>query len=462
MIKSADVIAAISTPSGNGGISIVRMSGKGSVEIADKVFKGKVPLSSKKTHTISYGKIIDPETENILDEVLVSVMLAPNTYTTEDIVEINCHGGMIVTRQILLLLYRMGARPAEAGEFTKRAFLNGRIDLSQTEAVIDIINSKTELQMLSGAKRLSGGLKERISEIRESLLDLIALIEAEIDYPDEMEDENVDETLFAHMEEIANELQYMHKHSSRGKIIRDGINAVILGKPNVGKSSLMNRLLDEERAIVTDIPGTTRDTLEEYIDMDGIPVKIVDTAGIRNTDDTVEKIGVERSFDYAKEADVILLIMDLSRELSEDDMKLLSFIHEEGKKAVVLLNKTDLEIKLDIEKIEEYFEKENIIKISARKDKNFDSIFGRVKEMFISGEITKNDEILSGGERHMEAIQRAYMFIENGKNAIFAGLPTDMAAIDLKDALDALGEITGDKADDEIVNRIFENFCVGK
>ncbi len=457
-----DVIAAVSTPAGSGGISIVRMSGADSVKIADRVFRGKTPLSSKNTHTISYGQIVDPETDKTIDEALVSVMLAPHTYTTENIVEINCHGGMLVTGEILLLLCRMGARLAEPGEFTKRAFLNGRIDLSQAEAVIDIINSKTELQRMSGVERLSGGLKNKIKEIRESLLDLIALIEAQIDYPDEMADENVEDTLYENMDEISQKLKYYVDRADRGKIIRDGIKAVILGRPNVGKSSLMNRLLDEERAIVTDIPGTTRDTLEEFINVDGIPVKLIDTAGVRSTEDEVEKIGVEKSLTNMENADLVLLILDLSDKITAEDEELLRLIHEKEKKYLIILNKTDIEGEFDQKTVEKYCDSGNIIKISAKNDENFDLLFDKIKEMFITGEITKNDEILSGGSRHKEALARALMYVENGKNALQAGLPTDMAFIDLRDALDALGEITGDKADDEVINRIFENFCVGK
>ena len=375
-----DVIAAISTPMGVGGIGIVRMTGTGCIEIADKIFIGKKKLTEKATHTLSYGKITDPDGE-IIDEVLVSVMKAPHTYTKEDIVEINCHGGSLVTRRVLEAVLKAGARIAEPGEFTKRSFLNGRIDLTQAEAVIDLIESKTELSRQAAVNQLEGRLKTAVREMRDEILDMIASIEAVIDYPDyDIEDET-----YSNMEKGASKLlETMDKlleGADRGKIIRDGLQTVIVGKPNVGKSSLLNWLLEEDRAIVTDIPGTTRDTVEEYLNIDGIPIKIVDTAGIRETGDVVERMGVEKSKAYAENADLVIMMLDGSRPLEAEDKEILSFIKD--KKTIVLLNKVDLEQKLSLEELEEYIPEEQILFISVKKNKGFDALIDALKNMFL-------------------------------------------------------------------------------
>ena len=456
-----DIIAAISTPAGTGGISIVRVSGEGAVALADRIFRGG-PLSEKKSHTLTYGKITDPGTGRILDEVLVSVFLPPGTYTREEMVEINCHGGPVVTGEVLSLLLKYGARPAEPGEFTKRAFLNGRLDLSQAEAVIDLINAKTELQRAAGAARLSGGMKDKVSTLRNELLDLMALIEAEIDYPDEMADENVGSSVLDSAKSLLRDLDAFVARAGRGRIIREGISAVILGKPNVGKSSLLNRLLDEERAIVTDIPGTTRDTIEEYIDMDGIPLKLIDTAGVRETGDKAEQMGVERALAIAEGADLVLLTLDSGRPLDGDDKRILEFIKEKNKKAVVLINKWDLGLGFDESTLLEYCRAEDILRVSAKSDRDFEPLFQKIRELFLAGEVTVNDEILTGGVRQRAALERAAGAVSNAVSSLASGVPTDLAAIDLQTALDALGEITGDTASDDVIDRIFQNFCVGK
>lgn len=351
-----DIIAAISTPLGSGGIGIVRMSGNGCIALADTIFQGKKKLTEKPSHTLSYGKITDGPDGEVIDEVLVSVMKAPHTYTKEDIVEVNCHGGFLVTQRVLQALLNAGARLAEPGEFTKRGFLNGRIDLTQAEAIIDLIQSKTELSRQAAVNQLEGRLKTEVRQMRQEIIDMIASIEAVIDYPDYDIEEETYDSMEKGAKKLLARMEKLLAGADRGKILREGLQTVIVGKPNVGKSSLLNWFLEEDRAIVTDIPGTTRDTVEEYINIDGIPVKIVDTAGIRETGDVVEKMGVEKSKAYAEQADLILMMLDASRPLEAEDREILSFI--DGKHSIVMLNKSDLEQKLSLEELEQFVPKE--------------------------------------------------------------------------------------------------------
>lgn len=455
-----DVIAAISTPIGTGGIGIVRMSGTGCIALADEIFHGKKRLTEKASHTLSYGKITDGKNGEVIDEVLVSVMKAPHTYTKEDIVEINCHGGTLVTRRVLEALLKTGARLAEPGEFTKRSFLNGRIDLTQAEAVIDLIDSKTELSRQAAVHQLEGRLKTAVREMREEILDMIASIEAVIDYPDY----DIEEETYGNMEQGAKQLlarmEQLLEGADRGKIIREGLQTVIVGKPNVGKSSLLNWLLEEERAIVTDIPGTTRDTVEEYLNIDGIPIKIVDTAGIRETGDIVERMGVEKSKTYAENADLVLMMLDGSRPLEAEDREILSFIKE--KKTIVLLNKTDLEQKLSLEELESYVPKGQILSISVKENKGFEMLIDALKNMFLDGHTATAEDALLGNTRHKDALYRAKEAMEHCMETITLRMPEDFISMDLQDANRALGEITGDTSDEEIIDRIFTKFCLGK
>lgn len=455
-----DVIAAISTPLGTGGIGIVRMSGSGCIQMADTIFRGRKPLSEKATHTLSYGKITDGAAGKVIDEVLVSVMRAPHTYTKEDIVEINCHGGSLVTRRVLAAVLKCGARLAEPGEFTKRSFLNGRIDLTQAEAVIDLIHSKTELSRQAAVNQLEGRLKKAVREMREELLDMIAGIEAVIDYPDyDIEDET-----YSKMEQSAQRLlQRMEKlleTADRGKIIREGLQTVIVGKPNVGKSSLLNWLLEEERAIVTDIPGTTRDTVEEYLNIDGIPIKIVDTAGIRETGDIVERMGVEKSKAYAENADLVILMLDGSRPLEAEDKEILSFV--KGKKTIALLNKTDLTQALSLEELAAYIPREQLLMISVKENQGFDALIDAMKKLFLDGQDATAEDALFGNTRHKDALGRARDAMARCMETIQTRMPEDFISMDLQDANRALGEITGDTSDEEIIDRIFTKFCLGK
>ena len=444
-----DIIAAISTPIGTGGIGIVRMSGAGCIALADTLFRGKKPLGEKPSHTLSYGKIINGADGRIIDEVLVSVMKSPQTYTKEDIVEINCHGGPLVTRRVLEALLAAGARLAEPGEFTKRSFLNGRIDLTQAEAVIDLIHSKTELSRQSAVGQLEGRLKKAVREMREEILDMVAAIEAAIDYPDY----DIEEETYSSMEQgtqgLLTRVEDLLKNADRGKIIREGVQTVIIGKPNVGKSSLLNWLLEEDRAIVTDIPGTTRDT-----------VKIVDTAGIRETADAAERIGVEKSRTYAEAADLIIMMLDSSRPLEDEDREILSFIRE--KKTVVLLNKTDLEQRLSVTELEGFVPGKRILPISVKRNEGFEHLLDTLKEMFLEGNGTAQENSLLVNTRHKDALLRAKAALAHCMETIQNRMPEDFISMDLQDANIALGEITGDTSDEEIIDRIFTKFCLGK
>ena len=450
-----DVIAAVSTPVGNGGISIVRLSGKESVEIVSRIFRGG-NLLSKKSHTMSFGYIIDPFNEKTIDEVLVSVMLAPKTYTCENVVEINCHGGLQASKKILEIVLNEGARLAETGEFTKRAFLNGRIDLTQAEAVIDIITSKTELGRQSALNQLEGSLKKAVYNLRDNLLTLIAIIEASIDYPEHDIEEETYFQLNQKITQIFSETSELLESADRGKIVREGISTVILGKPNVGKSSLLNYLLDEERAIVTNVPGTTRDIVEETVNIEGIPIKIVDTAGIRNTDDEVEKIGVEKAKEYSKKADLILMVIDGSKPLEEDDIEIFSTIKD--KKIIVILNKIDLPLAVDIDKIS----KQEIVPVSTLNKTGMDELVEKLKNMFFNGEMEVNDQVMVSNIRHKNALFRAKNNLEKALEAINIEMPVDLISIDLMEAYDHYGEIVGENVDDALIDRIFSQFCLGK
>ena len=456
--EQEDIIAAISTPSGSGGIGIVRLSGEGSIELADRLFSGKKKLTQKPSHTISYGKIMDGD--KVIDEVLVSVMRAPHTYTCEDVVEINCHGGPYVTHKVLETVLKHGARAARAGEFTKRAFLNGRIDLTQAEAVIDLIQSPTEYAREMAVTQLGGRLKETVTALRSDVIDMIASLEAVIDYPEYDVEEETYEDILQKSETFLEKMKQLLAGADEGRILREGIKTVILGKPNVGKSSLLNFLLDEERAIVTDIPGTTRDTLEEMVNLSGIPMKLVDTAGIRETADQVEQIGVARSKAHAKEADLILLLLDASRPLEEEDREIFAFL--EGKKAIVLLNKTDLPQVLTMEMVKEALPRNcTVLPVSILDGAGMEPFLAELKRLFFHGEI-RPDQTMLQNTRQKEVLERAIAALERVKTSIGEKMPEDFLSMDLQEVSSILGEITGDAASEEIIDRIFTKFCLGK
>ncbi|WP_252225647.1 tRNA uridine-5-carboxymethylaminomethyl(34) synthesis GTPase MnmE [Clostridium sp. ZBS2] len=456
-MREFDTICGIATPIGEGGVSIIRISGSKALDIIIKIFvsKNNIDLKQMKTYTMRYGHIIELESKDVIDEVIISYMKGPHSYTTEDIIEINCHGGVISTNSVMNQVIKAGARVAEPGEFTKRAFLNGRIDLSQAEAVIDIIKAKTDLSMKSALMQSGGALSKQIKEIRQYLLNTLALIEYGVDFTED--DEDIDDTLVLRVKDGIKttilKVKELLKGADEGKIIRDGLNVVIIGKPNVGKSSLLNVLLKEKRAIVTDIPGTTRDIIEEYLNIDGIPIKITDTAGIRETEDTVEKIGVERSREKIEEADLIILILDSSRELEEEDKEIINTIKD--KNHIVLLNKTDLDRKIaDIDL-------DNQINISAKTGYGIDELKNKIKELFFSGDINSESLIVSN-VRHKQALYRSLENCEVALDRVNANEFLDLISIYVTSAMKALGEITGDELEEDVLNKIFSEFCVGK
>ena len=455
----SDTIAAISTPIGNGGIGIVRLSGGDSVSILKKIFVGKKSFDNIKSHTINYGVVMDVKKNIVIDEVLVSVMFAPNTYTREDVIEINCHGGVVSVRKILQAVLDNGARLAEQGEFTKRAFLNGRIDLAEAEAVIDIINAKTDLSQEYGIKQLEGKLSSKVNDLRDEIIAMIANIEASIDYPEhEMERLNI-ETISANSKKIIEEIKKLVKSSDTGKVIKNGVDTVILGKPNVGKSSLLNSLMHEERAIVTNIPGTTRDVLTETISIDGIPINLIDTAGIRETSDEIEKIGVSKSKEYATRADLILFVFDSNEDISDEEIKLLKEM--EDKKIIVIINKIDLESKINLEKIN-FIDEKNILKLSVKDNIGINALFDTIKNMFFDNEIKLSNDVIVTSVRHKNLLNNAQKSLESVLNTIEMGLTEDFVSIDLQETYGSLGEITGETLEEDIIDRIFSDFCLGK
>ena len=457
---NTDTIAAIATAMGNSGIGIVRISGDEAVEIADRIFKlkgGKEKLADQKSHTIHYGFVCDGE--EVIDEVLVMLMKGPRSFTAEDTVEIDCHGGMLVTRRILEAVLKAGARLADPGEFTKRAFLNGRIDLSQAEAVIDVINAKNEYALKSSVGQLRGSVSKRIKDLRDKIIFEIAFIESALDDPEHISMDGYGDKLMHVVEEMEKELCKLIKSSSNGRVVSEGVKTVILGKPNAGKSSLMNVLVGEDRAIVTDIAGTTRDILEEHIYLQGISLNVVDTAGIRNTDDVVEKIGVTRAMSAAEDADLIIYVVDGSRELDENDYQIMEFIKD--RKAVVLLNKSDLE---QVVSTEEIMGKSGhaVIAISAKKESGIDQLEEEIKSLFYEGEIDFNDQVMITNVRHAQALRDAYESVLMVKRSVEDGMPEDFYSIDLMNAYEKLGLIIGESVEDDLVNEIFSKFCMGK
>lgn len=457
-VNQYDTIAAIATATGNGGIGIVRISGENAITIANSIFvpfKGKA-LKDRASHTISYGNIVFGD--EIVDEVLVSVMKAPNTYTCEDVVEINCHGGYRAVSAVLDVVLKMGARMADPGEFTKRAFLNGRIDLTQAEAVIDVINAGTEQSRQAAMLRLEGKLSQKIKVMRDSILTMLANIEVDIDYP---EHDGESMTLASVREGLAQVIEQVKKlieGADTGRILKEGIKTVILGRPNVGKSSLLNALLEEERAIVTDIPGTTRDVLEEMVNIGGLPVSLIDTAGIRATEDIVEKMGVERSKKYADEAELILTVIDSSSPLTQEDKEILQLSH--GKKSIIILNKIDLEQVLTEKDFAQY--NCQVVNMSAKNDLGLEQLGNKIKEMFLNGHININSEAVISGERNKASLIKALSSLENALNTIDSFMPEDFISMDLSQAYEFLGEITGEAVEEDILDRIFSEFCLGK
>ena len=451
-------IVAISTSPGIGGIGIIRMSGKEAFNILNKIFKPK-NNSEIKGYTIKYGNIFDPESNKIIDEVLVSYFIAPKSYTTENMCEINSHGGQIVMKQILDLCLKNGAKLAEPGEFTKRAFLNGRIDLVKAEAVIDIINAKTEKEKDASVCQLNGFLSKDIQDIEKELLSFTADIEANIDYPEyDIEEVSTKKSLEV-LKNVKNKLLKLKESFNNGKILKEGINTAIIGRPNVGKSSLLNVLLKEERAIVTEYEGTTRDTIEEFINIKGIPLKIIDTAGIRETENAVEKIGIEKSIEIAKNADLIIAIFDISQDLKDEDNKILDIIKD--KNAIIVLNKIDLSVNKTTEERIKSLNKD-IVKISALERKGIDEIYDKIVKLYDLNKINVEGENIVTNSRHQNLINQSLISLEKAINTINNGMPLDIIAIDVKDILENLGKITGKNVSEDVINEIFSKFCLGK
>ena len=452
-----DTIAAISTPRGEGGISVIRISGDKSFEILDRIFKAKNPNKDLGFYKFNYGFIYD--NEKIIDEVMSVRMKAPKTYTCENVVEINCHGGYLITEKILELILKNGARHAEAGEFTKRAFMNGRIDLSQAEAVMDIIQGKTEKSISLSLNQLRGDLREKIGHFKKALLDVTAHVNVVLDYPEEGIDDPLPQSLRKNLEEVYSEADFLIESYDKGKKIKEGIKTVIVGKPNVGKSTLLNSLLKEERAIVTHIPGTTRDIIEEIINVKGIPLVLVDTAGIRKTDDIVENIGVEKSKEFIEKSNLVLLVLDSSRALEEEDKEVIEKIKENNKKCIILLNKIDLERKIDLKD----YKLENIIEISAKDSIGIEKMEERIYSYIIEEKVEDySEKFIITNIRHKTALEKTKQAIKNIFDTIDSGMPMDLISVDLREALDSLSEITGEISSEDILDHVFGNFCVGK
>jgi tRNA modification GTPase len=455
-----DTIAAISTALGEGGIGIIRISGPDAIKIGDEVFTGSKKLEDMPGYQMVYGHIVDKEAKKTIDEVIVSVMRGPRSFTTEDIIEINCHGGMVPLTTILNLVLKKGARLAEPGEFTRRAFMNGRIDLAQAESIIDVIRSKTDKGLDIAIKQLEGDLSQRVKDIRHTLLELLAFIEAGIDFPDEDIEAISNQRIKEGTDKALEKVNLLIRNASAGKIYREGLSTVIIGKPNVGKSSLLNALLNEKRAIVTEIPGTTRDVIEEYVNIKGIPLKIIDTAGIRETEDIVEKMGVEKSREFFKSADLVILVFDAISGITEDDLKIVSEITNQ--KIIIMINKIDVSKEIELSKVESIIGKNPVIYTSIKESIGLQELEDKIYELVTEGQVQVSDDILVSNIRHRNALDKVKVHLEGVLASVENEMPTDFMSIDLKGAWEILGEILGDTVNEDIIDQIFTSFCIGK
>lgn len=458
MIK--DTIAAVSTPLGEGGIAVIRISGDQAVAVADRVIRSKDKLHEVPSHTVHYGWVIDPATKEKVEEVLVTVMRAPRSFTMEDVVEVSCHGGLVSVRKVLELILHAGARLAEPGEFTKRAFLNGRIDLAQAEAVIDLIRSKSDRAFRLALRQVEGSLSKRIKALRFKLVELMAHIEVNIDYPEHDVEELTSAHIQTHTKSAMVEIGELLRSAQQGKILREGIVTAIIGRPNVGKSSLLNALAQENKAIVTDIPGTTRDVIEEFVTVNGIPLKLLDTAGIRDTADVVEQIGVSRSRGALEDADMVLLVLNAAEALHEDDRKLLEQVKD--KQTIVVVNKTDLPMQLEVEEIRKVVPEERMVLLSVQEQVGLDQLEKAISALFFAGEVESGDMTYVSNVRHIHLLKRAQGSLTEALTAAESMVPIDMIQIDLRNAWEELGEIIGDSVGESLIDQIFSQFCLGK
>jgi tRNA modification GTPase len=455
-----DTIAAISTPVGEGGIAVIRVSGPEAIPIVDSVYRGKQSLKEADSHTVHYGHIVHPETGERIDEVLVTVMRAPRTFTREDVVEVSCHGGMVPVQNTLEVLLSAGARLAEPGEFTKRAFLNGRIDLSQAEAVIDLIRAKTDRAARVAMHQAEGRLSKMIQCLRQKIIESLAHLAVNVDYPEYDAEEMTANMLLKECREVEAEIDRLLQTARQGKILREGIATVIVGRPNVGKSSLLNALTHENKAIVTDIPGTTRDVIEEYVNVRGVPLRLIDTAGIRETEDVVERIGVERSHRAMEQADLVILVLNHNEPLTEDDRRLIELIREQT--AIVMVNKTDLPRRIDLDEVKRLIGDKPLITTSLKEERGIEDLEQAIADLFFTGKMEVGDTAIVSNARHIHLLERAKRSVREVINGIESGMPLDMVEIDLKNAWQALGEIIGDAVAEDLIDQIFSQFCLGK
>ncbi|EJL45783.1 tRNA uridine-5-carboxymethylaminomethyl(34) synthesis GTPase MnmE [Brevibacillus agri] len=455
-----DTIAAVATPMGEGGIAVIRVSGAEAIDVVDKIYKGKQRLSTVDSHTIHYGHLYDPETGERVEEVLVSVMKAPRTFTREDVVEVNCHGGIVSVEKVLELILDNGARLAEPGEFTKRAFLNGRVDLSQAEAVIDLIRAKTDRAMKVALNQVEGKLSRLIRQLRQNLIEAMAHIEVTLDYPEHDVEEFTQNFLRGKCQEVKGEIQRLLQTAKQGKILREGLSTAIIGRPNVGKSSLLNSLVQEEKAIVTDVAGTTRDVIEEYVNVRGVPLRLIDTAGIRDTEDIVEKIGVEKSRQLLQKADLVLLVVNYNEPLTADDYAI--FEAAKGFQVIVIVNKFDLPQKVDLEEIKRHFPQQPLIMTSAREEKGIDLLEQAIGDIFFSGRVQQDDLTYVSNARHIQLLRQAEKAIDEALAGIDDLMPVDMIQIDIKKSWELLGEVIGESVGEDLIDQIFSQFCLGK
>ncbi|MBM7656789.1 tRNA uridine-5-carboxymethylaminomethyl(34) synthesis GTPase MnmE [Sporolactobacillus spathodeae] len=456
-----DTIAAIATPLGEGAISIIRLSGPEAIATADKLFKGAKSLNDVASHTIHYGKIIDPENGREIEEAMVSVMRQPKTFTREDVVEINCHGGLVSVNRVLEKVLQQDVRLAEPGEFTKRAFLNGRIDLSQAEAVMDLIRAKSDKAIQAALGQMDGHLSRKVHELRAQLLAILAAVEVNIDYPEYDDAEVMTNRLLCEKGAVViAQLKNLLATAKQGRILRDGLATAIIGRPNVGKSSLMNQLTHENKAIVTDIPGTTRDVIEEYVTLNGIPLKLIDTAGIRDTDDIVEKIGVSRSRAALKSADLVLFLLNASQPLDDEDRQLMAIIRDMP--AIIIVNKIDLPAKLSFAEVEALAGAHPVLRLSLLNETGISALENKISELFFDEGIEKNEADYLSNPRHIALIRKAEKALVEAVNAAKSGLPVDMVQIDIQNAWNLLGEIVGETVSDQLINELFSKFCLGK